>query len=428
VTDKNTFMTEENGPNRREFLCLAGAAASIYAIPALAKEEEEEGPAGPPIPCAVLGTGIHGRKMLSFLSQIAEAKVVACCDVYAPYLSRTIKKKAPGAAGFSDYKKMLAEKPEIEVVFIATPTHLHKEVAIAALEAGKHVYCEAPMASTIEDAKAIAAAAKASDKSFAVGLQLRANPHFDHALGFLKVRAIGELVADGGYKHINSSWKRAVSDPAFAKAMNWRTDDAVTMGLIGEAGVHSFDNTLRAVKQLPSAVTTFGSIIKWDDGRKTPDTVQCVFEFPSGFQSRFEATSTNSYNSSYNVLHGTHGSILLTDKRCWMFQEADAPSLGWEVYALREKVGWEDGIVLVAGASKLAERDLKPGDFAAQELANAKDSVYSSLESFLKSIHKKKKPACGYKEGYRSVVMAVKAMESYSKGEKIKLEKGLFKI
>jgi hypothetical protein len=89
----------------------------------------------------------------------------------------------------------------------------------------------------------------------------------------------------------------------------------------------------------------------------------------------------------------------LTETRCWLFKEADAPSLGWEVYAMRERVGREDGIVLVANASKLLERDLQPGQFAEAELEEARDSLDYALEDFLRADSDGPAPACGADEG-----------------------------
>ena len=65
----------------------------------------------------------------------------------------------PKAEKFDDYHKLLA-KPEVQAVIVATPTHLHRNIVLDALKAGKHVYCEAPLANTIADAKDIARAAQ----------------------------------------------------------------------------------------------------------------------------------------------------------------------------------------------------------------------------------------------------------------------------
>jgi hypothetical protein len=168
--------------------------------------------------------------------------------------------------------------------------------------------------------------------------------------------------------------------------------------------------------------------MKWTDGRSLPDTVQCVFEFPSGFQSRFEATLANSFGGTSHTLHGTHGAMLLTENRCWLFKEADAPSLGWEVYAMRERVGREDGIVLVANASKLLERDLQPGQFAEAELEEAKDSLEIAVDDFLRAIREGRPAACGAAEGYRAVVMAEAAQQALEKGAGVEIDPASFEI
>ena len=80
--------------------------------------------------------------------------MVAICDTYAPFLRRA-KEAAPKAETYSDYRQVLAQK-SVQAVIVATPSHQHKEVVLAALQAGKHVYCEAPLASNLEDARAIA--------------------------------------------------------------------------------------------------------------------------------------------------------------------------------------------------------------------------------------------------------------------------------
>jgi predicted dehydrogenase len=417
------------GTSRRDFLRLAAASgfATMIALRPERLPAQDEPPPGPPVRCAVVGMGLRGREILELLTRLPHAEAVACAEVYPPYLTRA-GRIAPDARGFDDAAAMLREVPDIEAVFVTTPTDRHREIVEAALAAGKHVYCEAPLAASTDEARAIARAAAASDRVFAAGHQLRANPHYDHALKFLKMRAVGSLVADGGHWHANTSWRRTVNDLAFMQEMNWQLDPRRSLGLFGEAGVHAFDTTLLATGQLPTRVTAFGSIMKWDDGRTLPDTVQCVFEFPSGFQSRFEATLANSYGGTSYTLNGTHGAMHLTESRCWLFKEADAPSLGWEVYAARERVGREDGIVLVANASKLLERDLQPGEFADAELEESKSSLESAVDNFLRAARSGATPACGALEGVRAVVMAQAAQQSLEAGRAVEIDPANFEL
>ena len=86
-------------------------------------------------------------------------RILGVCDVMENHLAAAAK-KAPGATTYTDYHKLLAN-PDINAVLIATPNCVHKEVVLAALEAGKHVMCEKPMAASWDECKAMKAAADA---------------------------------------------------------------------------------------------------------------------------------------------------------------------------------------------------------------------------------------------------------------------------
>ena len=138
--------------------------------------------------------------MLKTLATIPSAPVVAVSDTYPTYLRRGLR-GAPKAMGYPSHTELLADE-NVQAVVVATPTHLHREVALAALEAGKHVYCEAPMAHTIDDARAIAKAAEASPKlSFQVGLQTRSDPQRHFLIDFVRTGAMGKNALAKGQWH-----------------------------------------------------------------------------------------------------------------------------------------------------------------------------------------------------------------------------------
>ena len=97
----------------------------------------------PPVNLGMIGCGVWGRELLKTLAAIPNAPVVAVSDTYPAYLRRGLR-GAPKAKGYRSHTELLADE-NVQAVVLATPTHLHREVAFAALEAGKHVYCEAPM-------------------------------------------------------------------------------------------------------------------------------------------------------------------------------------------------------------------------------------------------------------------------------------------
>ena len=97
------------------------------------------------------------------------------CDTDDSRLQAGLR-RVHGAKPYASHKELLDKEGELAAVVVATPTHLHRDVALDCLAAGKHVFCEAPLAHTVEDCTAIAKAARAQGKVFAAGFQVSAAP------------------------------------------------------------------------------------------------------------------------------------------------------------------------------------------------------------------------------------------------------------
>lgn len=134
----------------------------------------------------------------------------------------------------SDWRSII-DDPAIDVVDIATPNNLHPEMAIAALAAGKHVICEKPMASTLEGAAAMYAAARTSDAVSMVAFNYRRTPAIALAKRYIEEGAIGEVLnLRGTYLQ---DWS---ADPA--SPLSWRFRKSVAgSGAIGDILSHVID-------------------------------------------------------------------------------------------------------------------------------------------------------------------------------------------
>ncbi len=286
-----------NGIDRRDFLkgAAAGAVILLTADKLLAADEPAPAPVGPAVKIGVIGLGQWGKDLVSTLSKMPSAQVAAVCDTYEAYVKRAAK-IAPNAAAFDDYRKMLEDK-SIEAVVVATPTHMHKEIVLAAIQAGKHIYCEAPLASSIEDARAIAQAGKTSKQVFQSGLQGRSNALYTHVEKFIRTGALGKTAQLYAQSNRKQSWRRMAPDPEREKAVNWRLSKETSAGLIGEIGIHSIDLANWYLAALPLSFTGFGAITAWDDGRDVPDTVQCVIEYPGSIRMVFMSTLASSFSN-----------------------------------------------------------------------------------------------------------------------------------
>lgn len=445
--------------NRRNFIgSFSSLMMMMGAVAITRSEDKKEGEtkeryAGPPLNCAVIGCGQWGREILTNLSRVPRSKISAICDSYPAYLKRAAS-AAPSAEKIDDYRKILDNK-DISAVIIATPTHLHKQVVLDAIQAGKHVYCEAPLAHTVEDARAIALAAKNAKKVyFQAGLQQRSDPEIIHILNFVRAGAAGTAFLCRSQYHKKNSWRRASPNPDFEAALNWRLRQSSSVGLVGEIGIHNIDAAGWFMNRRPTAVSGFGATVLWNDGREVPDTVQAVVEYPRGARMIYDATLANSFDADYDMFYGTDATVMLRDRRGWMFKEVDSPLLGWEVYARKETFFKEVGIVLAANATKLAAQGDNP---VIDTQVATQGSLYYALEAFvtnanltktgvddftsnfgsddlnalvayLADVNKNRSPAADWKEGYDATVTAIKAHEAILKGSRIELPDELFNL
>jgi len=408
-------------------------------------------PIGPTVKYGVIGLGARGREVLKDLALLPNAPVTAICDNYAPSLRRAGNSDAPKAERFDDYQQLLASK-EVQAVVIATPTPVHREMALAALKAGKHVYCEAPLANSIEDAKAIAAAARDAIKViFQPGLQERSHPQRRFLLPFIRAGAIGETVMARAQSHRNNSWVSASSNPEHEKALNWRLRQQTSTGLMGEAGIHQIDAVSWFLKARPAAITGFGSLLRWKDGRDVDDTVQGIFEYPDGIRLIYDATLCNSFDKDYEMYYGTQSAVMVRDAKAWLFKEVGAEQLGWEVYARKDVFYTETGIALVANATKQAAI----GTAATEGNATPFTPLYYALEAFTANVGKLDQtvnnivamfgddaqsmkdglkdfkpdaPAANWRDGLDATVLAIAANDAVVGRKKIIVEKELFDL
>ena len=139
--------------------------------------------------------------------------MVAICDLDPERSKAAIE--ASTAAGnhreaYTEYRKVLDRK-DIDAVVIATPVDLHKEMAIAALEVGKHVYCEKPTAFDAEQCRMVTAAAASAKGIFQQGFQLRHDPNRAASMKFVHEGGLGKVVFMQSYRHTsdlprNTAW------------------------------------------------------------------------------------------------------------------------------------------------------------------------------------------------------------------------------
>lgn len=398
--------------DRRSFLLhTAGALTGIALLPDAAAATPHR--LNAPRRVGIIGVGRQGRAIIGELQKLPDVIVAMVCDTSRSRL-RTAGDRAPSADAVLDYRQVL-DRPDLDAVLLATPTHLHTAMALDAIAAGKPLWLEAPIAHSLEDVHAILGAARNARAIVYPALVARANPLYRRAFSFIgsdSLRGPVSLLAQSNRK---TSWRLPASEPDADHAVNWRLDPAVSLGLAGEFGTHQFDVALRYLGEaMPSAITGHGAIRLWRDGRAMADSVQATLVWPNGVALQWQATLANSFGGQYEVLHAEHAAIKTSERHAWLFKEADAPTQGWEVYATKQPLGDDEGIVLRADATQIsAQSD------ARRAAALAAPSLYHALAEFMGAVDTGSRPMVTMEMAARATVVGILASQAIRTGSTI---------
>ncbi len=325
---------------RRDFIkkgaMLAGgmAVSSTLAADAFFKSQADV------LKIGVIGTGSRGKGIMSLIDENPNIEVIACCDVLDFRLKEGLS-IATRAKGYSDFQKMLQDKA-IEAVIISTPFSTHDEIAVAALEAGKHVYCEKTMSKGITEIQnVINAYKKSTGLVFQTGHQYHSSPLYQEAVRIIQGGYIGEVTAVHCQWNRNGDWRRPVPDPQFERMVNWRMYKEYSGGLVAELMSHQIDFVNWFSGSVPARFAGFGGIDHWKDGRETYDNVHLLMEYPSGLDVSFSATTTNGFEDYQVKVLGSKATMILGYTTGKIYAEEK----------LQKELGIVDG---VSGATKTA--------------------------------------------------------------------------
>jgi 1,5-anhydro-D-fructose reductase (1,5-anhydro-D-mannitol-forming) len=249
---------------------------------------------------AVVGWGIVG------LGRIAERIAVACSQAENARLAAVCSRdrlKAVGFAGrhsvpcsYGSYEDMLADTA-VDAVYISSPNALHAPQAIAAAHAGKHVFCEKPMALTVRECEEMIAACRQVDVRLGVGYHLRQHPAH---------REIRKLVASGDLGEVQLARVHFFVGTQYDRG-GWKAEpDIAGGGAVMSAGVHALDLLRFLVGQEVVEVSAFA------DALPVEEIVTCLVRFQRGAQAYMDTARIVPFASSRNdvLVYGTSASAV----------------------------------------------------------------------------------------------------------------------
>lgn len=250
----------------------------------------------------VIGMGIIGNIDLDCALKVPGVELAGVCDLYEGRLIGAKEKYGNDIYTTRDYRELI-KRSDIDAVLVCTSDHWHDHISIAAMNAGKHVYCEKPMVHHIEEGQAVIDTQKKTGKVFQVGSQTASSVVTAEMKKQLQSGIIGDLAFVEIYTDRNSAngaWQYTVPTDASAATTNWdkyigdapkRPFDANRFfrwrnykeygtGVAGDLVIHQLTELHAATDSLgPKRIFSMGEINYWKDGRDAYDLVNSMFVY-----------------------------------------------------------------------------------------------------------------------------------------------------
>ena len=195
----------------------------------------------------LLGCGNRGMTHAGTLSKIDDARMVAFGDLYQDKLDRARQRYPDATLGFVGERayQQMAESKEIDAIVLATPAYKHPEHLDAIVAAGKHVYCEKPVAVDVAGAKRILEIGHKAEGRLTldVGFQIRSAPPFVQLVNRIHEGALGEIVCGAAYYYcpLPDYPPYPSASPEELRIRHWWRDRAYSGDIIVEQNIHAID-------------------------------------------------------------------------------------------------------------------------------------------------------------------------------------------
>lgn len=259
--------------DRRDALksIIIGGATTLFSpntlLAGTSKKKEKLG-------IALVGLGYYSTDLLAPALQTTEKCYLAGIVTGTPEKAEKWKQKYnipdKNIYNYQNFDS-IANNPDIDIVYVVLPPSMHKEYTIRAAKAGKHVFCEKPMAPSVNDCMAMIKVCKDNKVNLAIGYRCQHDPNTQEYMRITKEKLYGKvkMIACGaGYFD--------------ARTTHWKQNKALGGGVMGDMGVYALQGARLATGEEPIAVTAQASTTRPEIYKEVEETMMFQLQFPSG--------------------------------------------------------------------------------------------------------------------------------------------------
>jgi predicted dehydrogenase len=403
------------------------------------------------------------QRLADYLAQDDQnVRLAGVCDVFDVHAEEALDSfntETNSIRRFRTYEDMVAN-PEIDAVVIATPDHWHGPMAIAALEAGKHVYLEKPMTHNIEETYRLREAARNSKGVIMIGHHQRQTQSFLTAQDVIRKNVLGHISlvqVNTNRNRDTGAWQYPIHEDASPETIDWnqfigsapmvpfnkehffrwRKWWAYGSGLSGDLLSHDYDRINCVLDMgIPDSVMSSGGIYAHRDGRNVPDVMQVCMDWSNpqnapvhhdgnkqGMTVLYSATLGNGHTRP-TLLMGHDGTMEL-DNRLRIFTDSESTQFAEMIKDGTFEPGTpvfeydpaDEGIDAFTSATTAYFAN--KGLLWTYRDGKRVDPTFLHLREWLSCIRNGGKPSCGIDEGFEEAITAHMAGLSYKMGKRI---------
>lgn len=352
---------------RRQFLTtvsLAGAATLFSGNPLLAATAPKKEKLG----IALVGLGYYSTDLLAPALQMTEKCYLAGIVTGTPDKAQQWKAKYNLAdKNIYNYQNFdqIANNPDIDIVYVVLPPSMHREYVVRAAKAGKHVFCEKPMAPSVADCEAMIKACADNKVKLAIGYRCQHDPNIQAVMKVAKEQKFGKV------KMINSA-----AGYFDARTDHWKQKKALGGGVMGDMGVYALQGARLATGEEPISVIAQASTTRPDIYKEVEETMMFMLDFPSG--ARAACQTSFGINMNYLQVNYEKGWLKLEPQSGYLGNKgsmSDGTKIDFPIKNQQAKQLDEDCLAILNNTALIA-----PGEEGLRDI-RVVEAIYKSVAS-----------------------------------------------
>lgn len=271
---------------RRRFIKNLSAVSLAAFLPIVLKANTAQ---NKKLGIALVGLGYYSKDLLApalQLTEYAELKgIVTGSPEKIPFWKEKYNLEDKNIYNYQNFDE-IAKNPDIDIIYVVLPPSMHREYVERAAKAGKHVFCEKPMAPTVADCKAMILACEKAKVKLAIGYRCQHDPNIQAYRKITKSKKFGKVV------EVTS--KAAYTE---GRTNHWKQIKALGGGVMGDMGVYAIQGARMATGMEPIAVTALASTTRPEIYKEVEETVEYTLEFPGGIKAKCLSSFGQNANS-----------------------------------------------------------------------------------------------------------------------------------